>query len=40
MVPLPIRYSLRARVEELDLLEYINTNFGTAKASEIYERIE
>ena len=40
MVPLPIRYSLRAQEEELDLLEYIETNFGTAKAREVYERIE
>ncbi|WP_407692837.1 type II toxin-antitoxin system RelE/ParE family toxin [Reichenbachiella agarivorans] len=35
-----IRYSLRARQEEIDLLEYILENFGKAKAKEVYEKIE
>ncbi|WP_252936344.1 type II toxin-antitoxin system RelE/ParE family toxin [Roseivirga pacifica] len=37
---LEIRYSLRARQEEIALLEYIVENFGVEKAKEIYDRIE
>ena len=35
-----IRYSLRARQEELELLEYVLKEFGEKKAKEIYLRIE
>lgn len=35
-----MRYSLRARHEEIELLEYIVQNFGRKKAKEIYEGIE
>ncbi len=35
-----IRYSLRARHEEIDLLDYILRDFGSKKAKEVYENIE
>lgn len=35
-----IRYSLRARQEEIELLEYIVREFGEKKAKEVFERIE
>ncbi|GAB5524087.1 MAG: hypothetical protein Roseis2KO_19590 [Roseivirga sp.] len=35
-----VRYSLRARHEEIKLLEYIVEGFGRKKAKEVYERIE
>jgi plasmid stabilization system protein ParE len=35
-----VRYSLRARHEEIELLEYIVRNFGQKKAKEIYDSIE
>lgn len=35
-----IRYSLRARREEIDLLEYVLDQFGEKKAKEVYDRIE
>ena len=37
---LEVRYSLRARYEEIELLEYIIQKFGRKKAKEIYDRIE
>lgn len=37
---LEVRYSLRARHEEIELLEYIAANFGKGKAKEVYDRIE
>jgi len=37
---LEVRYSLRARHEEIELLEYIFKEFGQKKAKEIYDRIE
>ena len=37
---LEIRYSPRARQEEIALLEYIVENFGVQKAKEIFSRIE
>jgi plasmid stabilization system protein ParE len=37
---LQIRFSLRARHEEIELLEYIVENFGQSKAKEVYEKIE
>ena len=37
---LKIRYSIRARQEELALLEYLVENFGRKKAKEVYDRIE
>jgi plasmid stabilization system protein ParE len=37
---LPIRYSLRAKHELLDILDYIDQNFGRKKAKEIYQRLE
>jgi plasmid stabilization system protein ParE len=39
-LPLNIRYSLRARQEEIDLLEYVLNKFGQKKAKEVHERIE
>ena len=35
-----IRYSLRARQEMLELLEYISSEYGRKKAEEIYDKIE
>lgn len=35
-----VRYSLRARHEEIELLEYVVSEFGQQKAKEIYNRIE
>jgi plasmid stabilization system protein ParE len=35
-----VRYSLRARQEEIELLEYIVQEFGKKKAKEVYNRIE
>lgn len=35
-----VRYSLRARHEQIELLEYIVRNFGQKKAKEIYDKIE
>jgi len=37
---LKIRYSLRARHDEIELIEYVLRNFGQKKAKEIYLRIE
>ncbi|MCH7415668.1 type II toxin-antitoxin system RelE/ParE family toxin [Belliella sp. R4-6] len=37
---LPIRYSLRAKHEEIELLEYISLKFSLDKAKEIYLKIE
>ena len=37
---LPIRYSLRAKNEEVELLEYITRKFGQNKAKEIFLKIE
>ncbi|WP_158859080.1 type II toxin-antitoxin system RelE/ParE family toxin [Lunatibacter salilacus] len=37
---LAVRYSLRARHEEIELLEYVVREFGQQKAKEIYNRIE
>ncbi len=37
---LHIRFSLRARHEEIELLEYIVKEYGLQKAKEIYKRIE
>lgn len=37
---LKVRYSLRARHEEIKLLEYIVDEFGQKKAKEIYDKIE
>jgi len=37
---LAIRYSLRARHEEIELLEYVVQKFGQQKAKEIYVNIE
>jgi plasmid stabilization system protein ParE len=39
-VALAVRYSLRARNEEIELLEYIVREFGLEKAKEIYGAIE
>jgi len=39
-VSLPIRYSLRARHEEIELLEYVLKKFGKKSAKEIYGKIE
>ena len=35
-----VRYSLRARYEEIELLEYIAQNFGQKKVKEVYHKIE
>ncbi len=35
-----VRFSLRAKQEEIELLEYIQNRFGNSKAKEVYERIE
>ncbi len=35
-----IRYSLRARHEEIDILEYVLQKFGHNKAKEVYVSIE
>lgn len=35
-----VRYSLRARHEEIELLEYVVRKFGQQKAKEIYNGIE
>ncbi len=35
-----MRYSLRARQEQLDMIEYILERFGQAKAKSVFERIE
>ena len=40
MLRLAVRYSLRARQEEIELLEYIVQEFGEMKAKEVYDRIE
>ncbi|MBV6640960.1 MAG: type II toxin-antitoxin system RelE/ParE family toxin [Cyclobacteriaceae bacterium] len=37
---LEVRYSIRARKEEIDLLEYIIEKFGQEKAKEVFFRIE
>tara|TARA_R110002124_G_scaffold188441_5_gene355653 strand:+ start:11037 stop:11333 length:297 start_codon:yes stop_codon:yes gene_type:complete len=37
---LSIRYSLRARQEEMELLDYVLQNFGQKKAKEIYLLLE
>lgn len=37
---LPIRYSLRAWNEEIELLDYIVKEFGQNKAEEIFNKIE
>ena len=37
---LAVRYSLRARHEEIELLEYVVRKFGQKKAKEIYVSIE
>jgi len=37
---LKVRYSFRARHEEIELLEYIVNRFGQEKAKEVYNRIE
>jgi plasmid stabilization system protein ParE len=37
---LGVRYSLRARQEEIELLEYVFQKFGHKKAKEIYFSIE
>ena len=37
---LTVRYSLRARQEEIELLQYIVQEFGEKKAKEVYDRIE
>ncbi|MDO9554450.1 hypothetical protein [Rhodonellum sp.] len=37
---LAVRYSLRARHEEMELLEYVVRKFGHNKAKEIYISIE
>ena len=37
---LAVRYSLRARHEEIELLEYVVREFGQNKAKEIYVSIE
>ena len=39
-MPFKIRYSLRARQEEIEVLEYLLNKFGQKKAKEVYERIE
>jgi plasmid stabilization system protein ParE len=39
-VTLEVRYSLRARHDQIELLEYIVRNFGQKKAKEIYDSIE
>ena len=35
-----IKYSLRALEEQIQLLEYIITNFGNKKGEEIFQKIE
>jgi plasmid stabilization system protein ParE len=35
-----IRFSLRARLEQIELLEYVDEKFGQEKAKEIYFKIE
>lgn len=37
---LEVRYSLRARHEEIELLEYIVDTFSKEKAKEVYHKIE
>ena len=37
---LPIRYSLRARYEEMELLEYLVNRFGVATAKRVYDKVE
>ncbi len=37
---LKVRYSLRARREEIELLEYVLEKFGKNKAKDVYIRIE
>ncbi len=37
---LTVRYSLRARQEEIKLLEYILEKFGQKSAKEVYQKIE
>lgn len=37
---LPIRYALRARHEEIELLEYVLNKFGQKSAKEVYIQIE
>ena len=39
-MPLKVRFSNRARQEEIKLLEYILEGFGERKAKEVYDRIE
>jgi len=40
MSKLAIRYSLRARQEEIDLLEYIQVNFDPNKDKQVFDRTE
>lgn len=35
-----IRYSIRARDEEIEILEYVLARFGQNKAKQVFERIE
>ena len=37
---LTVRFSLRARQEEIELLEYIVQEYGEKKAKEVYDRTE
>lgn len=37
---LKVRYSLRARQEEIELLEYILDRFGQQKAKQVFDKIE
>lgn len=37
---LPVRYSLRAKLEEIELLEYVVQKFGHNKAKEVFLKIE
>lgn len=39
-MPLTVRYSLRARQEEIELLEYVLNKFGQKSAKEVYDTIE
>jgi plasmid stabilization system protein ParE len=39
-VGLAVRYSLRARHEEIELLEYVVGKFGHEKGKEVYQKIE
>lgn len=35
-----IRYSLRAKIEQIELLDYILQKFGQKKAKEVFDKIE